>query len=463
MSINLKSGKVLSVFSLAMINVIAIDSLRNLPFNAEYGLAIILMYLVGTVCFLIPCCLITAELATAFPETGGSYVWISKAFGQRWGFGSLWLLWIYNVVWYPTILSFIATNIAYLFNPALATSKAFLVPVVLSCFMLATIANALGMRTSSRVSIMGALVGTIIPMAVIIVLGVVWFAKGNASAINLSGSANWFPKMGSLNDLGFFVVIMFSLFGIEMSAIHAGDVKKPRRDFPRALLLSAVIIVLSEIFASLAVSIVVPKAQLGVLSGLDQAFSLFLNAYHLKWLLPVAIILIILGSFAGMTAWVLGPARGMMVAANDGAAPKWLAKENKAGAPITMLWVQAAIVCVLAALFFYVKSVSTYYWILSDLTAQLALVYYIILFAAAIRLRKFTAKNTSCFKMPGKKLGVWFICGLGLLTCVVTMALGFMPPASLDILNKAQFEWIMVIGIIVFACPPLFLFRKNKS
>ncbi len=112
-----KKNKTLGVFSLVMINVIAIDSLRNLPSNAATGLHIIFYYIFAGIVFLLPCTLITAELATNRPKTGGAYIWVRDAFGPKYGFMTIWLQWIYNVIWYPTILSFIAVNIAYLFNP----------------------------------------------------------------------------------------------------------------------------------------------------------------------------------------------------------------------------------------------------------------------------------------------------------------------------------------------------------
>ncbi len=113
--LNNSKKRVLSVFSLVMINVIAIDSLRNLPTNADNGLTILLFYLIAAAIFLVPSVLVTAELATHRPKTGGVYVWVREAFGPQWGFFTIWLQWIYNVFWYPTILSFIAVNIAYFF------------------------------------------------------------------------------------------------------------------------------------------------------------------------------------------------------------------------------------------------------------------------------------------------------------------------------------------------------------
>jgi amino acid transporter len=78
-----QSKKFLGVFSLALINVAAIVSLRNLSFTVEYGLSGILFYVVAAVLFFIPTALVCAELATAWPEAIGVYGWVARAFGVR--------------------------------------------------------------------------------------------------------------------------------------------------------------------------------------------------------------------------------------------------------------------------------------------------------------------------------------------------------------------------------------------
>ena len=50
----LPSGKILSTFSLVMINVIAVDSLRSLTAGAEYGFALVFFYIVAGLFFFIP-------------------------------------------------------------------------------------------------------------------------------------------------------------------------------------------------------------------------------------------------------------------------------------------------------------------------------------------------------------------------------------------------------------------------
>jgi len=46
--------KMLSVFSLVMINVIAVDSLRTLPISAKLGASVISYYLIAALAFFIP-------------------------------------------------------------------------------------------------------------------------------------------------------------------------------------------------------------------------------------------------------------------------------------------------------------------------------------------------------------------------------------------------------------------------
>ncbi|MDD1655701.1 MAG: amino acid permease, partial [Methanomicrobiales archaeon] len=75
--------KILGVFTLAMINVAAVLSIRNFPSMAIYGWECIGWYIIGTILFLIPISLAGAELATGWPEGGGVYAWVKQAFGEK--------------------------------------------------------------------------------------------------------------------------------------------------------------------------------------------------------------------------------------------------------------------------------------------------------------------------------------------------------------------------------------------
>ncbi|MGE3921254.1 MAG: amino acid permease, partial [Gammaproteobacteria bacterium] len=212
--------RVLSVFSLVMINVIAVDNLRSLAISAEYGFSLVFYYLVCALIFFIPSALVSAELATGWPNTGGVYVWVREAFGKRAAFLAIWLQWIYNVVWYPTALAFIAGLLAYLINPDLVNNKVFMLSIIISFFWIATLVNVFGMKISSLMSSVSAIAGTIIPMLFIIILGAVWIFKKNIIQIDFS-LHSFLPNLTNWHSLAFLTAILFSLVGMEMSAIHA--------------------------------------------------------------------------------------------------------------------------------------------------------------------------------------------------------------------------------------------------
>jgi amino acid transporter len=459
-----KSGKTLSVFSLVMINVIAVDSLRNLTMGAEYGFALVFFYGLAALLFFIPTILVAAELATGWPITGGSYVWVREAFGSRVGFLSIWLQWIYNVVWYPTIFAFIAGILAYLIEPSLVNSKVYMFSAVLVLYWSMTLVNCLGIKVSSWVSTIGAIFGTILPMLFIALLGVIWIFLGKPSQINFTWS-HLVPSHADLKNVAFITNILFGLMGMEMSAVHAGDVRDPGRDYPRALVYSTLIILATLIFASLAIAVVVPATQLNLVSGLIDAFAIFFDAYGLNGLLPLVAILIVVGSLSGAAAWIIGPARGLLVASDDSNLPVFFRKLNRKNMPIGILLLQGVIVTFLSASFFIMPTVKGSYWLLSNLTAQLALIFYILLFAAAVRLHHKCIHVKRAFKIPGGTLGIWLVSGTGMATCLAAIFLGFLPPTQVEVGGLARYEGILMLGILACCLPPFIFhacYRKKQ-
>jgi len=453
--------RVLSVFSLVMINVIAVDSLRGLPISAEYGFSLVFFYLIGAIIFFIPTALVAAELATGWPSTGGIYVWVKEAFGVQCGFFTIWMQWIYNVVWYPTILAFIAGTIAYLIDPTLVHSLTYMLTSVLILFWSATLVNLMGMKVSSMVSTIGAIVGTIVPMIFIIVLGIIWVALGNPVQIEFTQKA-LLPDLSELGNLPFFSAILFGLIGLEMSAVHAEEVKNPAKDYPKALLISALIILITIILSSLAIAIVIPHDQIDLVEGLINAFGIFFTTFNIPWMIPVIGVLIIIGGLGGVSTWVIGPTKGLLAATRDGITPPVFHKVNKKGSPVTILLLQGIVFTLLCSVFLIMPSVNTSYWVLSALAAQLALMVYIVMFAAAIRLRYKKPHIERAYKIPFGNVGIWIVCGVGILACIGTILIGFIPPSNVDAGNILTYESILIFGIIFFSLPPFIIYKFRK-
>lgn len=264
----------LTVFSLTMITVGSVDSIRNLPATALFGSQLISFFILGALFFLLPTALVSAELASGWPKQGGIYIWVKEAFGKTWGFLAIWLQWIENVIWYPTILSFVAGTIGYLINPALASNPYFLWFVIVCSFWGVTCINLRGMRSSAVFSNVCAVSGLLLPMTLIIGLGGVWILQGNPLQINLSLQSiapHWHDKTLWVS----LTAIMMSFCGIEIATVHANDVDNPQRAFPRALVYSVLIILSTLILGSLAIAVVLPQQDINLVAGLMQAFDTF--------------------------------------------------------------------------------------------------------------------------------------------------------------------------------------------
>lgn len=456
--------KTLGTFQLVMINVIAIDSIRTLPISAEFGLALIFFYLIGALFFMLPSGMVSAELASMLPERGGIYVWVREAFGKTTAFIVIWLNWIYNVFWYPTILVLIAGTLSYLFNPFLADSKAFIACFTIIVFWALTFANLVGMRFSSMISTIAAIAGTLIPMLLISILGLIWVLKGKPLALTLSWSA-FFPSAETFTNLGFFDNILFGLLGLEMAATHAREMKNPTKDYPRSVFITIGIVILTTIISSLALAVAIPGKNISLATGVIQAFALFLRSFHLDFLIPIFVLCIILGGMGGIASWIIGPTKGLLVASEDGSLPSALSKTNAHGVPYRILILQACLVTALCFVFVIMPTVNSSFWILSAITAQLAMIVYIFLFASALSLRKYKPDLQRVYKIPGGKFGLYFFTLSGITICSLAFFFGFIPPKQVQITSFYTFEFLLIGGTVLGIAIPYLIskYEWNKQ
>ena len=458
----MKNMRVLSVFSLVMITAGSVDSIRNLPATALFGSALIFFFIIGALFFLIPCALVSGELSSSWAKQGGIYVWVKEAFGTQWGFAAIWLQWIENVVWYPTILSFIAGTIGYLISPQLVNNKYFLVAVILVAFWGTTIINLLGMKSSAWFSNFCGVFGLLVPMGLVMILGAIWIMTNHPMQISYAPHA----LLPNFKDPTLWVSltgIMMGFCGMEIATVHARDVKNPQSSFPKALFWSTLIIVGTLMFGSLAIAMVVPNGQISLVAGNMQAFDVFFRAYHIIWVLPIIAVLMVFGGLGSVSNWIIAPTKGLLVAAQDGNMPKHLQQENRFGSPGRILFYQAIIVTALSLVFLLMPSVNGSYWLLTALASQLYMFMYILMFAAGIYLRYKHPLQERPYKIPGGKLGMWIVGGAGILGSIATVVVGFFPPSGVQVGSIFHYEMLLIIGLVIMCLPPFIAYRLRKT
>ncbi len=456
----LPKQRVLGVFMLAMINVAAIVSLRNLSIMVEYGFSAIFYYILAALSFFIPTALVCAELATGWPKEGGVYRWVSEAFGKNCGFFAIWVSWMLSISWFPTVLTFTSAAIAYIFEPKLMHNPWFIVSTMLTLFWGATFINFFNMKTSGWVSTIGVLLGTILPGMLIIGLGLFWFYLDKPLKIDMSW-ASLLPDF-KIKNMVFFAGVLLAFAGMEMSAYHAGDAISPQRSYPRAILLSSVIIILISILGSLSIAFVVSHHEVTLFAGLMQAFNEFFSAFNMNWMVPILAAFAVIGSLAGVNTWIIGPAKGILTSAEDGFLPPVLQKVNKAGMPIGTMLFQAIIGSLLSLVFFFMPNVNSAFWIITALTIQFAMIMYVLIFAAAITLRYTQPDVKRTYQIAGGKWGIWLVAGIGLITSAFGFVVCLIPPAQLDTGHVFFYEGYLIGGFLLLCLPPFILMKWKK-
>lgn len=459
----------LSVFTMSMLTVAAVLSLRNLPSMADYGWSIIFYLVMACICFFIPSALVSAELASTYPEDGGVYLWVKQAFGPKWGFVAIFMQWVENLPWFPACLTFVASAIAYVFNPALATNKWFVFITILITLWLATFLNFKGMRLSAFLSSSGVMLGTVIPGVVIILMVIVYLIMGDPIKIPFDHGASLIPDLGNSTQLMLLAGMMVALAGMEMSSVHVTEMANPSRSFPKAIFIATLVVILLSVAGSLAIAIVVPPSQLSLAAGVCQAFEDIFTSLHCKWLTPIMCFLLAYGAITMVVTWVLGPSKGVLEVAKEGYLPQYWQKRNKDGMPVRILVVQGIISSVLATAVLFMPTISNAFWIMSALTAQLYMIMYLFMFAAAIKLRYSQPDKVRPYRIPGGKAGIWIISGIAFVTSLLSIFCGFIPPSNVIADGTGAmvlYIGFLFIGSLVFIILPLVFYHfyeKKKA
>ena len=455
------SKRVISIFVLAMLNVSIMASLRNLPLVAELGYKMIFFFIIVAVSFLIPCALVSAELATGWTKSGGIYIWVREALGDRWGFFSIWMQWIHNVTWYPAILAFVAVTLAYIFDPAIAHNKVFIQSVVLISFWGMTVINYFGIETSTIVSTIGVIAGTIIPGLFIIVLGVSWFLMGHPVEMTFS-IAGLIPDFKDWGSMVFLAGLFLAFSGFEVSAGYAGEVKNPQKNYPKAIMIGAIITFCLFILGAFSIATVIPRENISLVSGLMEALYLYLTQYGLSWFLPVLAFLLVIGAIAEVNSWIIGPIKALYATSVHGNLPPFFHHLNKYGMPTRLLFFQAIIVTVVSFIILYMPTVSTAYWILTAISAQIYLIMYIFMFIAAIRLRYSHPHIPRVYKIPYSNKGIWSVSILGICASLFAIIIGFVPPTQLSTGNTIIYFSLLFFSLVIMSVVPLIIYALKK-
>jgi amino acid transporter len=248
-------------------DICAIISLRWVAAAAHAGPGSFVLWIVAAAFFFVPSALVVARLSQKFPEEGGMYIWTKRAFGDRHAFLCGWLYFISNVFYFPSLLLAGISMSAYAlggFGQRLAEDRSFALPATLAVLWAVFAANFFGMKVAKWISALGGS-STFIIGALLVALAVAAFLRAGAA------TKFYLLPRTNLNTLNFWSQIAFAFVGLELAPIVSAEIRNPRRDLPRAAVISGMISVLFYIAVTAALLVLLKPEEISPMTGLAQA------------------------------------------------------------------------------------------------------------------------------------------------------------------------------------------------
>ena len=265
--------------------------------------------------------LVLAELASVWPLAGGLYKWTQKLAGEKVGWAAGWA--------YTWTLIVLVTAQCYAAAPFVTglfgiddASKTLLLSIAVAILVLATAVNWLGPRALKLfvgISITAEFLGSIVIGTILLL----FFREQPFSAV-FSGHSE--VSLGVAPMLAAVALIGWSFIGFESAGDIAEEVEEPRRQVPKALVLSLVVVALIVMYAALGLILAIPDLGAAITGATADPISATITAALGAGIAKPLFAMVVLAFIAGIAAVQAAVARVIFSLARDRELPaaEWL-------------------------------------------------------------------------------------------------------------------------------------------
>ncbi|WP_066645400.1 APC family permease [Christensenella timonensis] len=353
--------------------------------------------------FFIPYGLVNAELGTAYEDEGGLCDWVKRAFGIRTGSRAAFYYWINFPIW--------VTSTLVMFTQVFTAATGIPVPPLTALFVQLGVVWLVIFLSNYRISESKWLVniGALLKTGLILLLGClgIYAALTRGVANPANSFADFLP---SASGLSYISIIIFNFIGFEVVTTYASDMQNAKKEIPRAIILSGILITAFYLFASFGIGVAIPTAELSKASGFIDSLRILLGSTG-GILLVTCGALFMFTLVTNMMTWSLGVNYVTQHAAQYGTLPKFLASKSKKqkmplGANITN-GVIITIMLVAAAILELSGSGTDVFWMFFALNVDLLLACYLFLFPSFWKLRKINPDRARPYRVKGGKVRIF--------------------------------------------------------
>jgi glutamate:GABA antiporter len=419
--------RTLRLRDLVLFYIVAVVGMRWVAVAAAAGPSALLVWVIAVLMLFVPLAFAVLELSSRYPQEGGIYVWTKQAFGEFTGFLTGWTYWGCNLTYLPGALYFAASSGLFIFGSRFAGlqhSGTYFIIFSLIGLALAAGLNIIGLQFGKWLN-NAAGICTWLVFILLIVLGLYsGWRYGQGTPITLH---SLMPNLG-LKDIIFWSVLAFGLAGLESGSFLGDEIEAPRRNIPRAVGVSGVMIAGFYILGTLAILLALPQGQISGLAGIMDAVVAIGARLGLQGIGPFIALLIVISMLGGVSVWLAASARLPFVAGIDNYLPRAFGKLHALyGTPYVALWLQVTVAALCAILGQAGETPEKAYDILVSLGIIAQFLPYLPMFAALIKLQGEPAAP-DVIRVPGGKPVAVIVGLMGFTTSLVSCVLAAIPP-----------------------------------
>lgn len=258
--------------------------------------------------------LIYAELGSRFPNTGGEYIYISKAFGPFWGFIFGWAQLLIIRTSPAAGISLITANYIGFFVDINQFQKNLIAVLIIILF---GVINYLGVERASFYNKFSSLVKTL-GIVIFVIFGLIFFG---ADFSNLQPIIQPTQNLGPIgNFVAASILVLFSFLGWDRVGYVAGEMKDPKKTIPLTMFYGISLISLIYLAANLLYHTVLGLEGVrgSIIVASDTASILFGN----KGAIVISLVVII-SATGSINGTIMSASRLYFAMARDGLLFNW--------------------------------------------------------------------------------------------------------------------------------------------
>ncbi len=340
----------MSVTTVTMLIVATTFGFSNVPDNlVELKLTAIPSWVAVGFLYFLPLALILAEFASDTTERGGIYSYMERGLGSTWAFVGAWSYFVANLVYLQTQFSKlpIRMSLAAVGTDVFANAAYLLPPLgVIVCIALTLLASR-SVRVFSRLAEWTAKI-SLLQMAALIGVPLVVVALRLKPSATPYTAAALVPRLDT-QYFATFSWLLLAVSGAEVAAPYVNETRDPRRNFPRAILISTLLVGLVYVLATVAATLVWPLDRLTKATGIYDVWVGWGQMIGLPGSIVgrASTLFLVVSSVAAYIIWLESPLRVMFAEAPVGTFPSRLTSSDASGTHQFALWTQAVVVSAL--------------------------------------------------------------------------------------------------------------------